>query len=213
MRGLLLLAVCAAAFWFASQARAHPHVFVDVGLRFEADAEGRIVSVEVTWTYDELFSLLVLSDRGLDQDADLVLTQGEQFELLGFDLKDWPDGFEGALFLETDAGKVALGAPQAQSVHLEGPKLVTRHRRAVEPLQVERFVVRAYDPSYYAALELSDAFVLPEACDAEILAPELALAEAKLESLNVKNSEALFDEVQIGIYFADTLRVTCATPS
>ena len=47
-------------------ARAHPHVFVDVGLRFEADGRGNLTGVEVTWRYDDFFSLLILSDMGLD---------------------------------------------------------------------------------------------------------------------------------------------------
>src|SRR6056297_2811011 len=69
---LLLTTLCAPAAW------AHPHVFVDVTLRFLPDAEGRLTGVEVTWAYDDFFSLLVLEDRGLDADGDMILTEAER---------------------------------------------------------------------------------------------------------------------------------------
>ena len=51
------------AVWPLSEADAHPHVFVDVALHFEADAEGRLTGVEVTWSYDDFFSLPILTWR------------------------------------------------------------------------------------------------------------------------------------------------------
>ena len=49
---------------------AHPHVFADVGLALTLDARDRVVSVDVTWRYDDFFSLLILEDMGLDPDGD-----------------------------------------------------------------------------------------------------------------------------------------------
>lgn len=191
-------------------ARAHPHVFVDVGLSLEMDAEGRIVAVEVTWSYDDLFSLLVLSDRGLDPDADMVLTDAEKAELMGFDLMDWPEGFEGALFLYAGARKLTLGAPEALSVGMEGGRIVTRHRRAVEPVAATEITVRPYDPSYYAALTLGGVPALPDGCEAQVLRPDTEAADAEVEKLGGFDNEGLFEEVQVGIYYADTLVVRCA---
>lgn len=193
------------------QVRAHPHVFVDVSLRFEADGQGRITGVEVTWAYDELFSLLILSDHGFDSDGDMALTQDERAALLGFDLQDWPEGFEGALFLEARGARVPLGAPEALSVALEEGKLVTRHRRPVPGARADGLAVRPYDPSYYAALSLGAVSGLPEGCRSEIIPPDIAAADAKVESLGGAGREAVFEEVEVGIYYADTLEVTCAS--
>jgi ABC-type uncharacterized transport system substrate-binding protein len=189
---------------------AHPHVFVDVGLSFEADGEGRIVAVEVTWSYDELFSLLVLSDRELDQDADMVLTEEERAQLLGFDLTDWPEGFEGALFLSVGERKLMLDQPEAVSAGLDGGRIVTRHRRAVEPVAAAEITVQAYDPYYYAALTLDGDLSLPEGCTADILRPDTGAADARVEQLGGFDDEQLFEEVQVGVYYAETLVVRCA---
>ena len=97
----------------APAALAHPHVFVDVTLRFLPDEDGRLTGVEVIWRYDDFFSLLLLEDMGLDPDGDMELSGEERAALKGFDLVDWPEGFEGALFLETGGAAVALDPPEA----------------------------------------------------------------------------------------------------
>jgi len=210
LRGLILSGTVALAVLAAPAARAHPHVFVDVGLRFETDGQGRLTGVEVRWAYDALYSMLVLSDRGLDTDGDMTLTPAERARLNGFDLRDWPQGFEGALFIETAAGKVALGPPEALSVRLEEGRLVTRHRRPFGPVAPARLEVRPYDPSYYAALELSGALHLPDGCTGEIVKPDRSAADARVERLGDAGTEAFFAEVEVGIQYADTLVVTCA---
>ncbi|MGR3461685.1 MAG: DUF1007 family protein [Roseovarius sp.] len=71
------LATAAAPVVVATTAGGHPHVFADVALRFESDARGRLTGVEVTWRYDDFFSLLILSDMGLDPDGDGQLSDAE----------------------------------------------------------------------------------------------------------------------------------------
>jgi len=202
------LALCAAA----PRAGAHPHVFVDVGLRFETDAGGAVTAVEVTWAYDALFTLLILSDYGLDGDADMVLTGAERARLKGFDLTDWPEGFEGALFLRAPGGEaVTLGPPEALSLRIEGDRLITRHRRPVaQPVAPDGLVVRPYDPSYYAALTLSGALGLPGGCEGRIDPPDRAAADALVESLGGAGREAVFEDTELGVHYADTLVISCA---
>jgi ABC-type uncharacterized transport system substrate-binding protein len=55
-------------------AAAHPHVFIGTGLTLVLDADNRLAAIRVTWSYDELYSLLVLEERGLDSDYDGALT-------------------------------------------------------------------------------------------------------------------------------------------
>jgi hypothetical protein len=46
---------------------AHPHVFIDAGISLMTDDDRRtITSVEVTWLYDELYTLILLQDYELD---------------------------------------------------------------------------------------------------------------------------------------------------
>ena len=59
---------------FAAPLSAHPHIFINTGLKFLVDDQNRLTHVQVTWEYDELYSLLVTEDMGVDDDYDGVLT-------------------------------------------------------------------------------------------------------------------------------------------
>lgn len=197
----------------APAAWAHPHVFVDVSLRFLPGDEGRVAGVEVTWRYDDFFSLLVLEDRGLDPDGDMVLTEDERDALIGFDLRDWPEGFEGALFLFRDGQPVALAPPRATFADLDGGQIVTRHIRRFDPIPAGGLVGRPYDPSYYGALTLQEVDGLPGPCRAAIEQADTEAADAIVAKLGGTPDEGFFEEVQVGIHYADTFEVTCATSS
>ena len=194
-------------------AQAHPHVFVDVALRFLSDDQGQLTGVEVTWSYDDFFSLLVLEDRGLDGDGDMILTDEERASLMGFDLEYWEPGFEGALFLYDAGQKVHLGMPEATHVAMHEGRIVTKHIRPVPPLDLNELTVRSYDPSYYGALDLKKVSGLPEGCDAKIIDADTEAANAKVEELGGVGMEAVYDEVQVGIFYADEVRITCAQSS
>ena len=197
--------------WAAPMAQAHPHVFVDVGLHFETDGEGNVVAVQVRWTYDGLFSLLVLADGGYDADADLKLTEDEKAALLGFELTDWPDGFEGALFLRQEGTKIKLGVPEAISVELQEGQLVSVHRRPVEPVSLDDLIVEPFDPYYYAALTLRQVSGLPETCTTKIIRPDQAEVTEWVAGLGNQTGEEFFEEFRVGKYYTDRLEVTCAT--
>lgn len=55
-------------------AEAHPHVFIDTGLTFRFDGEGRLGAVSVVWAFDDFSSMLMVEDMEMDQDGDGVLT-------------------------------------------------------------------------------------------------------------------------------------------
>lgn len=208
-RSALVLALCLAA----PQVPAHPHVFVNVALALETDDLGRVTGVEVTWAYDDLFSMLILSDYGLDPDGDGTLSGQERAQLTGFDLADWPEGFDGALFAETPGGRLGLGVPEPLSLDLEEGRLVTRHRRSLEPVPPDRLSLRPFDPYYYAALSLTEVTGLPEGCEAAILTPDLAEAERAFETMGGGEEATDFEELRPGRLFAQTAVLSCAPRS
>ena len=142
---------------------AHPHVFVDVALRFQGDGQGRLTGVEVTWSYDDFFSLLILSDMGLDPDGDGRLTEDELAKLKGFDLEEWPEGFEGDLYIHAGGEKIALDHPEPTGVALEDGRIVATHRRGFGPVSADGLRVEPYDPTYFVDYTLTGPVVLPEA--------------------------------------------------
>ena len=196
---------------------AHPHIFIDAGLRLVFDEAGALDAVEVTWLYDELYSLIILQDYELDRDFDGVLTQEERDEFLGFDL-NWNGGFSGGLEIATSDGEMlALGTPEAVSFDLtQTGQIQTTHRRAVEGgAQTGGLVASAYDPEFYIAFEMT----LPteiegrENCDASLLRADLDAAYAALDAAMAEIGGAVSEEdnfPEIGAVFADRVEIACS---
>ncbi len=192
-------------------ALAHPHVFVDTGLRVVLDDQQQVIGVEVSWAYDALFSMLTFEDLGLDQDYDGRLTPQEIAALDGFDLK-WSEGFEGDIYLEVAGNPVALGPPEGRGVDVENAQIVTTHYRPLlQPVPVEDMVLRAYDPTFYVAYDLTRGVQVSDQCAATVTPADLdaayTLVEELLYALPASAAEENFPEV--GEAFADIVEIQC----
>lgn len=209
-RTLAYLAVAAALA--PAGAFAHPHVFIATGLAAVTDGAGQLLGVEVTWEYDEYYSLLILEDMGLDEDFDGVLTAGELAALQGFDL-NWEAGFEGDTYLTQGGAALALAAPEARETTVAEGKIRSRHFRPLAaPVAAEGVVIQAYDPTYYSAYTVSLGVEAGTGCAAEVTPPDLdraySLVEELLYAMPADQAEEAYPEV--GAAFADTVRLTCA---
>ena len=87
---------------------AHPHIFVDTDMILRVDEEGALYEVELAFAYDEFFSLLIIEDMGVDPDGDGILTEAEKRKLFGFDVANWPDGFEGDFYVGLNGEHVEM---------------------------------------------------------------------------------------------------------
>lgn len=139
-------------------AAAHPHVYMDAALVLRYDPQGRLEVVEVEWAYDELYSLLILEDHGLDPDGDGMLTDAELAVLQGFD-GEWEPGFDGRLYLTHRGQRIAMQDPRDFTAEYRGGRLISRHLHPLEqpegagsPLQIQ-----VYDPEFYVDFSLPDA--------------------------------------------------------
>lgn len=217
-RGLTFILTALGMSVAAGAAMAHPHIFVDAGLVLNRGPDGRIESVEVTWLYDELYTLILLQDYGLDPDFDLSLTEAEVAEYLGFDL-NWGGGFEGGLRLFRGPDEMEIGAPEAVSMALRPDgRLETVHRRPVRgdaggaaPMEA-----RIYDPEFYVAFEaiLPSAVVADgaETCAPDLVRADLDAAYAALEQeiAAIGGTVAAEDNFPaVGALFADRLVFAC----
>lgn len=205
-----MLCIAMAGISIGAQALAHPHVFADVGLALDVDADRQVTSVEVTWRYDDFFSLLILEDMGLDPDGDGALTAAELTALERFDLDNWYEGFEGDLYMYSDGAKLELGAPEFVSVAIDEGRITSVHRRSVTPAPAEGLVIEPYDPTYYIAFEASLPITLPAPCRAEVRKPDLDAAAKKMQAELAQIPEDQFLEIEPGRNFADRIEVTCA---
>jgi polyphosphate kinase len=204
----------------AEPASAHPHVFIDTGVEVIFDPEGRASAVRITWTYDEMYSLVMLEDRGLDRDYDGVLTDAEAAAIRGFDM-NWDPGYAGDSYALIGGAEVALGPPQDWTADLTEGRLVSTHLRPLLPavaVGAVPLVVQSYDPSFYVAYRIVGTPVLTgrSDCTVQVFEPDLAAADSVLqkaldEMYGTADLEADFPAV--GAAYADEARVTCAAPS
>ncbi len=212
MRWIVPFLTCCLPF----SAMAHPHVFIDTGLEFIVDDSGQLTHVRVTWAYDEFYSLLVLEDMKLDQDADGVLTDSEQGFLAGFDAQ-WMEGYNGDLVLLADGAPVTLSGPMEPQATTEDGRIVSSHLRAVEggAVPASALTAKAYDESYYTAYEVTRPVTVtgPASCQISRIDPDidgqLAQMQAFLLTLDADYDLEENDIPLVGESFATEIFVSC----
>ncbi|MFN3646653.1 MAG: DUF1007 family protein [Gemmobacter sp.] len=199
----------------AAPAPAHPHAFIDAGVELRFDAEGRLEALCVVWVYDDLTSLMILSDRGLDPDGDGTLTDAETARLRGFDMQ-WDPGFAGDTYLLHGAAPVALAGPEGWTAQVVQGRIVTTHLRPlVAPVAPGALplVVQVYDPGYYTAYAIATDPVIRgrDDCVAEVWGPDLDAAHAALQAAMQELSGLDLEQgfPAVGQHYAEEVRLTC----
>ena len=199
---------------FASAAFAHPHIFVDTALTLRISAKGELLGIEVTWVFDDYYSLVVLEERALDPDFDGELTAEELATLQGF-TQEWIGETEGDLFVTQDAIALPLGAPTEAVTEVSQGRITTRHLRPLTtPVAADGLMIQAYDPTYYTAYLVGSRVTLPEVetCSVSVTEPNFdrayTLVEETLYAMSSAEAEENFPK--IGQSFADTIRISCA---
>lgn len=201
-------------------APAHPHMFIDTGLTLFFDDDGRLSGVRVAWVYDDFSSLMIVEDRGYDDDADGVMTAQELDDFAGADV-DWSSGFEGDLYLSVNGQPVALGPAEDFAAAYEQGYLASIHTRPLAtPLDVSAapLSIKVYDPSFYAAytVALPVAMAQGTPCEVNVEKADVKKAGQILDKLISELPEDVFAEVEfpaVGEFYADTIFLTCDAES
>jgi len=192
----------------ATPLAAHPHIFVDTALAMDVDATGALTGITVSWTYDELYSLLILEDMGLDSDYDGVLNEVELAKLSGFDL-NWIEGFAGDLYLTQGAMSVDMEPPQNRGISFKDGKITSVHFRPIAGVRADGLVAKAFDPTYYTAYELTGGVEIAGPCRAEVHAPDLDAAALELQKVLAEVPPDATDYPEMGETFAEEVRISC----
>lgn len=209
--------LCLILFSLPLAARAHPHEFVDTGLTFRFDDQGRLGAVSVAWVYDDLTSLLILSDLGMDMDGDGMLTGAEAARLNEM-ATGWPEDFDGNLWLSQAGRPLALSRPLDGAAGLRDGRIWMTHIRALpdraDPAAGE-IRLQVYDPSYYVFYDLTGSPGIEgrQGCTARIEAADTGLAQRLYDEALAGLSDAELEAggyPEIGGAFADTVHLDCA---
>lgn len=189
--------------------QAHPHIFIDTTLRAVVSADGTFEGVEVEWSYDDFYSLLIFSDMGLDADGDGELTPDEVAKLEGFDLK-WVEGYEGDTYVTKGDAPVELGPPQSRGLSVKDGRITSRHFRAADA-PASGLQIKAYDPTFYTAYALVGQVEVDGPCTTSIEPADLDAAYSYVEELlyATPESQAQDEFPEVGDRFADTVMLSC----
>ena len=198
-------------------ATAHPHVFVEAQVTVIFDEAGG-VAIKLDWYYDDLFSLLITSDLGLDLDGDLILTEAEQ-AVLDDQIAAWPPEYQGDLEVTQNGDVLDLLEKQDHSMTYMDGLFIEKHMRPIKVADpAAPFQIRVFDPSFYVAYDLKRPVLVTgrDDCTVVVIPADLDAAYALAESLNADLDAQSSDPDDyfpaIGDAFADTIVVTCAGP-
>ena len=203
----------------AGPALAHPHVWIDTTVEVILNDRNEATGLRIGWTYDELYSLYIIGDMGLDPDWDGKLTPEEAARLSGFDMK-WDEGFAGDTYALLGEAPLALSGPMEFTAGYAGGRITSTHLRVFEaPVPVEEvpLVIQAYDPGYYVAYAIPGAAVLTggTGCAAQVFVPDLDEAQEALMAALSEYTPDVDLEAEypaVGANFAQEVRVTCGAP-
>ncbi|WGF89176.1 DUF1007 family protein [Marinivivus vitaminiproducens] len=141
---------------FPRPATAHPHVWIDTRLDFLFD-RNRLTGLNVSWTFDELFSDYVLNDVGYDGGGELSDAQVETIRKNAFfELRQYNFYTD----IRIDGGKLALPPERVRDfdVALDGHQVIYRFRVDLpEPVDTRshHVTVSPYDPEFYVEMALA----------------------------------------------------------
>ena len=216
MRNALAIKAFISALGFATSAVAHPHIFVDAELEIVFDEAGEAEGIWISWTYDPFFSMLLVSDMGLDPEFTGTISEDEREALDGFDM-NWIEGYHGDTHVTQAGVALALSGPVVWESDYRDGQLRSRHLRHLidRPDPALDWSVAVYDPTYYTSYGIIGTPVATgrDDCSLRIFEPDWDAAgaqlEAALDELLGAGMDVEADFPAVGALFAEEVRVSC----
>jgi ABC-type uncharacterized transport system substrate-binding protein len=195
-------------------AGAHPHVFIDTGVDFLFDDEGRLTHIRVSWLYDFMSSFFFLDELGIVEDPPGQIDAAAKAELAEYQ-SQWIEGYEGDSYLWDGDTRIGLSGPLEPRAEYHDGLVEIVFLRAVETPFVPGAdsVVKVYDPTYFSAYFVKGTPRLenaPEGCRASVRpfepSTDLAALQQSLLSIPIDQDP---EDSEIGALFADRVYVSC----
>lgn len=205
------LAGCLLAVW-AGLATAHPHVWIDLQVMPQVNAQGQLTGFYQRWRFDPFYSLVIIEeiDRGgpaaekdqrFDAMASLITANLQQYR---FFTRIQQQGVYQVFrpveeaYLRQQGNRVEYGF----ELHLQ------------TPLSLQQTVeYQVYDPSYYIDIQHHqeqgiNRQQLPAACQIDRIAPTPDI-ELIQQALALDDNEVPAEDSQLGQFFAERVRLLC----
>lgn len=196
---------------------AHPHVFIDTRLTFRLDEAGDLGAISLVWAFDDFSSMLMIEDMEMDKDGDGVLTHAELASLTAM-FSDWPEDYQGDLYVTSNGRPVALSGPLDVAVDYQDGRIIMSHIRAL-PDRIDPvgggIQAQVYDPAFYTLYELAGTPDIRgrQGCRMDVTRADIAAAQRKYgEELFRLTNDEILDQGKypdVGGDFADVMRLEC----
>lgn len=196
----------------AAPAAAHPHVFVDTDVHVRVAATGLLEQIDITWRHDLFFSMLLLTELGLDP---VDPPEAEAIPALTALVPDWIRDYGGAGVIEGRQGERAMGSPHDARASLEDGRIVMRLSHRLDPPMdlgsAGPLTLWFYDPlafvAYLVEAVTADA---PPRCGIHLQPFEADVLTAELQDkLAALGREEVVDEPGVGRLLADRVVLRC----
>lgn len=207
---------CSLVLAQAGALRAHPHIFVEAGVEILFDDAGAPEGLRISWVYDEFFSMLLVSDMGLDPGFTGTLTAEERPLLDGFDM-NWIEGYHGDTHVTQDGSGLRLTGPlEWESDYVDGQLRSSHLRHFLDHPEPDRdWIISIHDPTYFTSYTITSHPVVTGRmdCTTRIFEPDWEQAGAQLEQaldeLLGAGGDIEADFPPVGALFAEEIWVRC----
>ncbi|AQZ50750.1 DUF1007 family protein [Martelella mediterranea] len=196
----------------ASQAGAHPHVFVDARLEVVADDDGNVTALQNVWRFDEFFTSSVILDYDANMDNQLT---GKELTDIGDTVRESLAEYGYYTQINDNGEDVPLAEPDV--IHadmMDGQLLLIFSAKPSRPIKLSgHLTFGIYDASMYTAIDFQrdeDLAMIGDAfgrCKAAVVRPDP-------DEIISQNSDALTaaffnDPTDMSKLFATRLDLTC----
>jgi ABC-type uncharacterized transport system substrate-binding protein len=207
------LALLVVFLGIASQAAAHPHVWVSVKSELRYQPDGRVAGVRHFWTFDEAYSAYVT--QGLDADKNGTLTPDELKDLAKENTTSLVD-FDYFTVIKANGAKQTFGEPRDYGMAFDkGAATLSFYLPLTAPVRAGKSLsIEVYDPTFFVDFRLvegEDAVLVsgaPTGCVTTISRPK-AIDPAQQQKLGEAFFEALSSSGNFGAQFANRAIVAC----
>lgn len=152
-RNIYLVMAALMAGLAGTEARAHPHVWIEMQSDVVFTEDGLIKGVNLEWTFDDAYTQMALD--GLDVDGDGLYSQSELAPLTKENIESLKDyeyftvmranGEQQKIGAVTDFGQI--WSNNKLTLHLQVPL-----EKPIDP-KTQEFVLKVYDPEFFIAID------------------------------------------------------------
>lgn len=195
----------------ATQANAHPHVWVTMKSEVVYAPDGTVVGIRHAWTFDDMFSTFAL--QGLESKEKGKFTREELQPLAEVNVTSLKE-YDFFTFAKLNGKKIQFVEPKDYHLELSKDQLLTLHFMLPlkTPAQTKSMDFEVFDPSYFVDFQLAEKDPVslsgaPAGCKANLAKPKELTKEMAQKLAEIPPDGKIPDDM--GDDFANKILIRC----